>query len=268
VKRTTSRIAPVPALLLLAVTIAPADSTPTSGMPLAPTSNFRLEVDGREIREAEMYVCETGLVILNCPLKDPILVARQDQTVRYLPAGGVVRDSMGNYSLTAVPSSPISTYQVSSGHIIFQAEGRRLRLSPREPLVGEQTLEAIIRHAPDYARRIEDYRPDAASVEFLKKYARKTQLDIYFGTWCSVCEAWIPRLVKSIQASGNAAITTRFLALDKNFPSDPKIRAKDIRGVPTIILIQDGREVGRLAGRPEGGTIEESLVRLLRTAGS
>jgi thiol-disulfide isomerase/thioredoxin len=133
--------------------------------------------------------------------------------------------------------------------------------------VGKQTLEAIIEHNPDYEIRINEYKPDAASVVYLSKYGRKTDILIYFGSWCPHCEAWVPRLVKSLQAASNAALQPRFVALPRNFASDADARSWGIQGVPTIIVLQEGNEVGRLVGPPEAGTIEAALVKILARVG-
>ena len=233
-----------------------------------PTSTFKVEVDGAEIRTAETYVSDSGLLILGCSLRFPVLVVSSDQSVRYIPQENVVRDPQGNVSMKGTPTDPICNYQTSSGQIIFSAEGRKVRLSPKPPLVGETTLDKIYAHSPDFELRVKGYQPNEAAVQFLSKYARKTDLQIYFGTWCSVCEAWVPRLVKSLDSAKNPALSAQFRALPKNFMSDPAVKSKGISGVPTIILLQDGREVGRLEGRPESGTIEEALARVLQQAGS
>jgi thiol-disulfide isomerase/thioredoxin len=260
----------VAALALVAAMIpaAAAPIPPTEVIPLVPDSTFKVEIDGAEIPTAETYmVGSSSLLILGCSLKDPILLATSDRTVRYFPEVSVMRDGEGNVSLRGSPSDPICTYQYSAGQIVFQAEGRKVRLSPKPPLVGPQTLEAIIRHHRDYETRIKGYKPDSAAVAYLSKYARKTDVQVYFGSWCSVCEAWIPRLVKALQSAQNLSIETQFIALPRNFSTDPSVRSKGIQGVPTILVLQDGREVGRLHGRPDTGSIEAALVRILQTTG-
>jgi len=144
-------------------------------------------------------------------------------------------------------------------------EGRKVKLSPKPPLVGTQTLEKIIAHNPDYESRIKNYAPDEAAVTFLSQYKQKTQIQIYFGSWCSVCEAWVPRLVKSVQSAKNPVLEMQFEALPKNFLSDTTAKVKGITGVPTIILVQNEKEIGRLNGRPEEGTMEAAIAKLLRT---
>ena len=249
--------------------IAHASETPAPAVPglvsFAPTSTFKVEVDGAEIRTAEMFMGDPGLLLLGCSLRFPVLVCPTDQTIRYIPQENVIRDAEGNVSMKGTPTDPISSYQTSAGQIIFQADGRKVRLSPRPALIGAQTLEKIIAHNPDYEARIKGYSPNETAVAYLEKYSRKTDILIYFGSWCSVCEAWIPRLVKSLQAAGNPGLKPQFQALPKNFLSDSKVREKGISGVPTIMLVQEGKEVGRLNGAPEDGTIEEALVKLLQT---
>jgi len=243
--------------------------TPSSTSPaliaFAPTSTFKVEVDGAEIRTAETFIGDPGLLVLGCRLRFPVLVCPADQTIRYIPQENVIRDDEGNVSMKGTPTDPISSYQTSAGQIIFQAEGRKIKLSPKPPLVGLQTLEKIIAYSPDYESRIKNYHPNETAVGYLAKYARKTDIEIYFGSWCSVCEAWVPRLVKSLQAADNASFQTRFLALPKNFLNDGTVRSKGITGVPSILVVQNGKEIGRLNGRPEGGTIEEALAKLLQT---
>ncbi|HEV8375773.1 MAG TPA: thioredoxin family protein [Candidatus Polarisedimenticolia bacterium] len=243
---------------------------PTSALPglvaFAPTSTYKVEVDGAEIRTAETFLGEPGLLILGCSLRFPVLVCPADQSIRYIPQENVIRDAEGNVSMKGTPTDPISSFQTSGQQIIFSAEGRKVRLSPKPALIGIQTLDKIIAHNPDYESRIKNYKPNEEAVAFLNKYGTKTEVQIYFGSWCGVCEAWVPRLVKSLQSANNPALQMQFMALPKNFSTDANSRSKGITGVPTIILVQNGREVTRLNGRPEGGTIEEAIVKLLRTA--
>lgn len=255
------------ALALLMATAAGAapDTPPGDPVALAPTSTFKVEVDGAVIPSALTFIGDPGLMIMGCNLRFPVLVATEDQTIRYVPQEYVARDEEGNVTLKGSPSDPICNYQVSSGQIIFQAEGRKIRLSPRPPLVGPQTLEAILEYSPDYAIRIKGYQPDPAAVSYLSKYSRKTDVVIFFGSWCGVCEAWVPRLIKALQAAGNDGIRTEFHAVPKSITTDPAARQKQVQGVPTIILVQEGREVGRLTGRPESGSLEAAVARILRT---
>jgi thiol-disulfide isomerase/thioredoxin len=250
----------------IAVAAEPAASPGPGLIPFAPTSSYRVEVDGAEIRTAEMFLGDPGLLLLGCSLKFPVLVCPTDQTVRYIPQENVIRDNQGNVNMKGTPTDPISSYQTVGGQISFQAEGRKVKLSPKPALVGPQTLDKIIAHNPDYESRIKYYTPNEGAVDFLSKYARKTEVQIYFGSWCSVCEAWVPRLVKSLQTAKNPALDMQFIALPKNFTSDATAKSKSITGVPTIILVQEGREIGRLNGRPESGTMEEALSKMLQTA--
>jgi thiol-disulfide isomerase/thioredoxin len=258
-------------LALACATAVPAMARPippTQVVPLVPASTWKVEIDGTEVRSAEVYGGENlGLLLLGCSMKEALLIAPADRTVRYIPKENIVKDDMGNVSLKGTPSDPICVYQVSGAKILFNAEGRKVTLSPKPPLVGKQTLESIIQHNPDYETRINGYQPDADSVAFLKKYSRKTDILVYFGSWCPHCEAWVPRLVKALQSAGNDSLGTRFFGLPRNFGMDPDARSWGIQGVPTIIVLQNGREVGRLIGPPEAGTIEGALVKILQRAG-
>ena len=73
---------------------------------MLPSPIFRVEVDGTEVRTAEVFFGDSGLLILGCSFKDPLLVGKQDRTVRYCPLENVVRDEEGNVSVKGVPTGP------------------------------------------------------------------------------------------------------------------------------------------------------------------
>ncbi len=255
-------------LFAAAIPAAARPIPPTQVVPLSPTSTWKVEIDGAEIRAAEIYGGEgVGLLILGCNTKSPILVAPADRTVRYMPPENIIRDGEGNVSIKGSPSDPICSYQVSGSQIVFQAEGRKIRVSPRAPLVGPQTLDAIVQYSADYENRIKGYKPDESAVAFLSKFGRKTEIRVYFGSWCPHCEAWVPRLIKAMQSASNPVLEMRYYAFPRNFAMDPEARSWAIQGVPTIIILQEGQEIGRLAGPPESGTIEGALVKILQRAG-
>ena len=230
----------------------------------SPTSTYLVEVDGAQIPKAELFLGEPGMIVLGCSLHFPVLICPTDQTIRYIPQENVIRDNEGNVNMKGTPTDPISSYQSQGGQFLFQVEGRKVRLIPRPALTGPQTLDKIIEHVPDYDTRIKYYTPNQKAVDYLAKYSRKTEVQIFFGSWCSHCETWVPRLVKSLQSANNPALQMQFEALPKNFNVVASAKAKGVTGVPTIILVQDGREIGRL-NAPQDGTIEEALVKVLQT---
>ena len=98
------------AAFILAAAVFPASAAPvppTEVIPLVPDSTFKVEIDGAPVPTAETYmVGNSSLLILGCNLKDPILVATSDRTVRYFPGRGVIRDAEGNVSVKDLRRSP------------------------------------------------------------------------------------------------------------------------------------------------------------------
>ena len=194
--------------LLAALALAAAASAavavpipPTEVVPLVPDSTFQVEVDGAEVPTAETYMVGSGgLLILGCSLKDPILVATSDRTVRYFPEVSVMRDGEGNVSLRGSPSDPICSYQYTAGQILFQAEGRKVRLHPRPPLVGAQTLETIIQHHRDYETILAEIRippTDSRGPAELARFARERSADVLV-----LQEIWTNRQAVAITDDG------------------------------------------------------------------
>jgi thioredoxin 1 len=85
--------------------------------------------------------------------------------------------------------------------------------------------------------------------------SEKPVLVDFWAEWCGPCRAMLPTVaVLAKEYEGSAAIVK--LNVDEN-PSTPQ--AYGVRGIPTMILFKDGKEVERVVGTAP----KESLSRLI-----
>lgn len=89
----------------------------------------------------------------------------------------------------------------------------------------------------------------------LQRQVQKSDLPLlvdFWAPWCGPCKMMAPQFQ---QAAQKLAPNARFAKIDTQ--SHPQASTKfNIRGIPALILFQNGREVGRLTGARPAADIE------------
>ncbi len=116
---------------------------------------------------------------------------------------------------------------------------------------------------PEY----EAYVPEPAVVASLAAPLQRTELLVFLGTWCADSQREVPRLYKVLDAVSYPVSQLRLIGVDDHpdrYNQSPGGETKQwgIEYVPTIIVLQDGKERGRIVEYPED-TLEKDLLRLL-----
>jgi len=94
-----------------------------------------------------------------------------------------------------------------------------------------------------------DYRPDAGVIEKLKPVINDYDFRVILGTWCGDSQEQVPVLFKVLDQTGYQK-QPELYCVPRNYKSyQPAIDNGVIR-VPTIIVLKNGKEVGRIIEYP------------------
>jgi len=237
---------------------------------LKPSYDFVIDINGVVDKAWKMYSPPTNKtrLLLVSPLGDQaLLVSISDKSVRPVDRLMVKTNPDGTADILAggVSATRIIPLVANGAGAAFVSEGRTFTLKTRPPLLGPHSVEDLVTDRPNFGDGIKSYQPEAAAVTYLKSYDKPTEIEIFFGSWCPVCENWVPKFVKSLQQAGNSKIQLNLIGVSRDFSTDQNLaKAKGVRGLPTFIIRQNGIEVGRLVGAPESGTIEAALAGVLK----
>ena len=142
----------------------------------------------------------------------------------------------------------------------------KARLEQRRPLVGETTMEELFDHSHDYRRTGDQYRPDADVVGLLQGVGEGYRVRVVFGSWCHVCTNFLPRGLKVQEALADSGIEFEYYGLPSNpwDPPHPEVARLEVRSLPTAIVYQGDKEIGRYAGGDEWQRPESKLWAAIR----
>lgn len=87
---------------------------------------------------------------------------------------------------------------------------------------------------------------------------------VFFGTWCPDSHYVVPRFYKILDQTGIDKRRVTLFALDRTKKDAAHFAANfNIQHVPTIIVLKDGKETGRVVEYGVSGKFDEELAKIL-----
>lgn len=98
-----------------------------------------------------------------------------------------------------------------------------------------------------YATGIDEYKPNAEDITFLKNELKKYNMVVLMGTWCEDSHNMIPKLYRVLRDTDYPLNRFTMHGLDRNKvgKNNEEIKYK-VSSVPTIILYSGDEEMGRI----------------------
>lgn len=131
-------------------------------------------------------------------------------------------------------------------------------------LTGPVTRTEIETSLPAWRDEIAAASVDVEAARALRDVPPGAEVHVFLGTWCGDSRRVISRLFVALEEVPEPPFALELIAVDRS-KRDPDGRAdgRDIRFVPTLIVMRDGVEVGRIVESAPHG-VETDLGALLR----
>ena len=115
-----------------------------------------------------------------------------------------------------------------------------------------------------YQESLKGYIPNAIAVSGLKKQADSIQLLTFMGTWCEDSQFIIPKFFALLDAAGFPAERVTLIGVDRKKKTLSHLcEALNIKNVPTIIVLKNGKEVGRVVEYGKYGLFDKELGEII-----
>lgn len=109
------------------------------------------------------------------------------------------------------------------------------------------------------------YQPDAKIVTTMAAAKDSFHIVIFGGTWCDDTQFILPRLFKMQELSGFPDSRVTFFGVDRNKKTLGNAGAAfQLQNIPTIIVMKNGKEVGRVVEYGKTGKWDAELSSLLQ----
>ncbi|MBV2130503.1 TlpA family protein disulfide reductase [Arsukibacterium indicum] len=116
--------------------------------------------------------------------------------------------------------------------------------------IGSISGEALLAQYPGFAAEYASYQPSAGALAQMQQLTG-LQLLVLFGSWCHDSEREVPRLLKLVQQSGVALNTLQLETVNQQKQHPQQLHSQyNLRYTPTIIVLDNGRELGRIIEKP------------------
>lgn len=120
-----------------------------------------------------------------------------------------------------------------------------------------------------YAENLSGYTPNAEAVIALKKNIDSIELITFLGTWCDDSQFIIPKFYTLLDASGFSKNKVTLIGVDRTKKTLSHLaEALNIINVPTIIVMKDGKELGRVVEYGKYGMFDKELAEIINSNGS
>jgi hypothetical protein len=114
-----------------------------------------------------------------------------------------------------------------------------------------------------YKANYRSYTANPAAKEGFEKYADSIQVLTFMGTWCEDSQFIIPRLFSLLDAAKFPADKVTLIGVDrKKLTLSHLSEALNVTNVPTIIILKNGVEQGRVVEYGKTGEFDKDLANI------
>jgi thiol-disulfide isomerase/thioredoxin len=115
-----------------------------------------------------------------------------------------------------------------------------------------------------YVANQNSYAPNQTAVTGLKKWGDSLQLLVFMGTWCEDSQFIIPKLFMLTDAAGFAGNKITLIGVDRSKKTLSHLtEALGVTNVPTIMVMRNGKEMGRVVEYGKSGLFDKDLADIL-----
>lgn len=166
------------------------------------------------------------------------------------------------FAVTAFSQSPDSTKIPAGGQ--YEVLVERPNEKSLKGIISREILQTDTSFTW-YAANLKGYVPHASALEGLKTNRDSVQLLVFMGTWCDDSHFIIPKFYALLDAAGFSQDRVTLIGVDRQKKTLSHLaEALNVKNVPTIIVLKNGKEAGRVVEYGKYGLYDMELGEILK----
>ena len=115
-----------------------------------------------------------------------------------------------------------------------------------------------------YAENLQGYKPDQNALQALRANKDSINIITFGGTWCGDTKNILPKFIALTDAAGLSQDRITHIGVDRNKKTIQHLaEAFNVINVPTIIVMKNGKEVGRVVEYGKYGVFDKELGEII-----
>lgn len=115
-----------------------------------------------------------------------------------------------------------------------------------------------------YSSNLKYFKADSGIVQNIRAKTDKIHVVIFGGTWCHDTQQILPKYLTMLNAAGFPESKLTLVGVDRAKTTVGQLhKAFNITNVPTLIVLQDGKEIGRIVEYGTSGLPDKELGELI-----
>jgi thiol-disulfide isomerase/thioredoxin len=116
-----------------------------------------------------------------------------------------------------------------------------------------------------YVQNSKYFKPKKEHIDIISEKAYDFQILLFTGTWCHDSQQIIPKYFSLLEASEFPDHRMVIIGVDRQKSAPANLhRPLNVVNVPTLIVLKDGVEVGRIVEYGETGLVDAELAELIK----
>ena len=119
-------------------------------------------------------------------------------------------------------------------------------------LLGNIVQKDLMEQFPMFAQNRDAYQPDVTVISRIDSLRPSLSIVWFMGTWDSLSQDIVPKVLRVIQLCSLSRISVSLMGVDRNLQDRAgMVDFHRIQGIPTVLFLSRGYEIGRMVGRPD-----------------
>ena len=119
-------------------------------------------------------------------------------------------------------------------------------------LVGHIEEKILLQKFPLYAKERDNYQPNSIILSRIEKLNPSLSIICFLGTWDPLSRHVVSRLLRILQVSYLPGVSLSLIGVDRKLKDKAGLsKFYHVQGIPSILFLSRGKEIGRIVGQPQ-----------------